>query len=477
MSMIEDFDPELLNKASLVWFDIQQLRTDSLGENEFIYPPDRKPSPNNPTLGEIKVILAAFQDEGAIKDIKPIGYGRRNNPSRWSIQIDSHYFKELGKKIKALYLSKPQEELDKQISEQAVHYTPGLGDIADQRMEKFFEDEIQLISKLLQICNDRTQSVVLMHPASIAESDPDKAGFDYLETLETLQKKYAVFTKFTPSLLKKLPHTLVTVARINFSKLIARAESLHDDVETWKGKVYGIEQQKKIMLSRLMDYIRKSPHENDEPYEYSERILGTYTPRIESKPIGQSLLNPDPNRIDIKFQFMRAMRELERDGHIEILDVNFEFDAQPRPTKDSEEAHKLSLGERSLVFYPARHCHVTLRLKTKASDVTELRWNDLSLNVNNGWGKFNGKQHRFKPSLPHFKVLKTLLEANGEPVTYLQFFESVNPELKNDEKSGKEFIRQKVRDIRKYFGVNRRKNPESDIFYDTGGGFQLKHLR
>lgn len=499
MSMIDDFDSDSLHKASIVWSDIQQLARDALGEEEIIYPTgDKKPSPNNPSLEEIKSILFEFQAEGAIKKLTPISFGRRNSAYQWKIQIDFHYFNELEKKLKSLYLSKSQEVLEKeglsfdshsqiiekQISDQAVkptvYYTPAMGDIADHRMEEFYEDQIRLISKLLQICNERTESVVLLYPADIAESDPDKAGFDFLETLQILHDKYHVFSKFAKPLPKELSHSLIVKAQVDFSRLKARAESLHDEVETWNGKVYGIEQQKKYILGRLTDYIRKSPHDDNEPYEYSERILGTYTPVNERRPLGTSLLNPDPNRIDIKYQFMRTMRELEKDGYLEILDIDFDFDAKPEPTSASQDAHKWSLGERSLEFYSAKHCHVKLKPKHLDSSLVkenpELQWNGLRLNVNTGRGEYNNKMHVFKLSKPHFKVLRTLLEANGKPVTYDQFFIAVDETLKDDAKNGKNFIRQKIRDIRKYFGLNRRKSRENDIFYDTGEGFQLMQL-
>lgn len=272
------------------------------------------------------------------------------------------------------------EELDREeiIKEQAARqaippsagYPPSssLSSIADRGMEEFYEDEIQLVNKLLQICNEKTKSVVLMHPAYVANSNPDKAGFDRIETLKDLQKKYKVFRSFDPPLGKTLHRTQILKAKIDFAKLCERAESLHDEVESWKGNVYGIEEQKRRVLGKLREFIRKSPHQNQEPYIYSERVLGVYTPSNDRLPMGSSLSNPDPNRSDIRYQYMRTMRELEKDGHIEILGVEFEFDAVPRPTDESVRLKRESLGERSLDFYPAKHCHVTFRLIEQKSD-------------------------------------------------------------------------------------------------------------
>lgn len=118
----------------------------------------------------------------------------------------------------------------------------------------------------------------------------------------------------------------------------------------------------------------------------------------------------------------------------------------------------------------------TQAIRSPGSSHAHTRWNGLQLDLKSGRSEYNGKRHVFKPSKPHFKVLKALLEANGKPVTYDQFFVAVDEKLRNDMKSSKEYIRQKIRDIRKYFGINRRKNRDMDIFYDTGDGFQLMHL-
>jgi len=105
--------------------------------------------------------------------------------------------------------------------------------------------------------------------------------------------------------------------------------------------------------------------------------------------------------------------------------------------------------------------------------VKVLEWDGFKLDLGSGWGVMNGVKHVFRPGKDHYKVLKILLEANGEPVSYDQFFAAVSPALVDNPKNGKEYIRQKVRDIRKYFKINRRKNRENDIFYDTGDGFRL----
>jgi len=235
--------------------------------------------------------------------------------------------------------------------------------VRNTHMEESCKDEIQLINKLLQICNEKTEQVLLMQPAHLARNHLDKAGFDHLETLRDLQIIYEVFSSFNPPLdLIDLKYVFTIEAKIDFTKLNERAEDLHDEVESLNSNVLGIEQQKKELLRRLEEKFKKYPQEQ---YEYSEKILGSYRPENSERPMGYSLLQPDKNRTDIKYQFMRAMRALEKDGHIIIKGVAIDFDAQPQPTEESIYRHKWSLGERSLEFYPAEHCKVTIRPKSK----------------------------------------------------------------------------------------------------------------
>jgi hypothetical protein len=64
------------------------------------------------------------------------------------------------------------------------------------------------------------------------------------------------------------------------------------------------------------------------------------------------------------------VRGLESEGKIQIVDIEYDFQAKPKPTSKSLEAHKWSLGERSLEFYPARHCKVKFYTKSEDSVVS-----------------------------------------------------------------------------------------------------------
>lgn len=260
------------------------------------------------------------------------------------------------------YLTSQQEEAE-QATLPIISHKTSLSEIADEELTKFFEEEVQLLNKLLEICNEKTKWVLLIHPARLADNDPDKAGFNRIETLKDLQNKYKVFRKFTPPLNSThLPHVQIIKAWVDFQKLKNRAEDLHDEIESWKGQAIGKEQQKKELLRRLQERFNKYP--TQEVFIYSERILGSYRPENHNRPLGNSLDSPDPNRPDIRYKFMQTMRVLEKEGHFVIEDVEIDFFAKPQPTEEARSRARLAIGtdHKSREFYSPEHCKVTLRL-------------------------------------------------------------------------------------------------------------------
>lgn len=253
--------------------------------------------------------------------------------------------------------------VERQKSQQALRPTfirgESLRNTADYAMEKFFEDEVQLINKLLQTSDKDTTKIELWHPAEHARTDSNRAGFDYIETMQSLADKKVLSRIFpTP---QKDSDVHFYKAKLNYQKLKARAEDLHDEIESWGGEVLGIRQQAKE-LYRIMNF-KMGDMDSDKTFTFSESMLGTYRPQIYRLPLGTSLSNPDQNRPDIRFKFMRAMRELERQGLIEILNTEFNFNAKPEPTAKELQEAKWRIGSSGEpeVFYPAEHCIVTVK--------------------------------------------------------------------------------------------------------------------
>lgn len=243
-----------------------------------------------------------------------------------------------------------------------------LKDETESALERFFEDEIQLMNKLLEIVSPEDLEVELWTPAELVKSDSIRAGFDHKETIDAL-KKAKVITKFTDLASKNAPepHRFYE-AVIDFDNLHKHAEDLHDEVESWKGEAYELEQQKKSLLKILRGIFKEYPNEKE--VTLSEEILGGYNPSNPSgDPAGISLLSPDTNRPDIRYSFMRAMRELERAGHFVIKDVEINFYAKPKHTPSSV---KRAIFAVEIIhepeFYPPAHCEVTIELpKTTSS--------------------------------------------------------------------------------------------------------------
>jgi len=122
---------------------------------------------------------------------------------------------------------------------------------------------------------------------------------------------------------------------------------------------------------------------------------------------------------------------------------------------------------------------ISLRNPTKQIMLQEpsqvIHFLNLSLNTATGFSQYSGKYHKFALNKPHFKLLKLLIEKQGEEVAWNEFFDTIPSsvsELTNfDEK--REYVKSKVRDIRRYFGINTNIHPDSEVFLATGDGYKL----
>ena len=110
MSMIKNLSVDLLEKATLVWTEVNQLTP--LTDEGFVYPPEeyqnRPRRIIDPTPEERREILSIFKQEGAIKILREIGFGRRNVPYRWVVEVINPRFNEVEGELKKLYLKAGQ---------------------------------------------------------------------------------------------------------------------------------------------------------------------------------------------------------------------------------------------------------------------------------------------------------------------------------------------------------------------------------
>lgn len=138
---------------------------------------------------------------------------------------------------------------------------------------------------------------------------------------------------------------------------------------------------------------------------------------------------------------------------------------QPGTVKISQEVRPLSA--------------ISLRNPTKQIKLQEpsvvIHWLNLSLNTETGTSHYSGKYHKFALNKPHYHLLKILIKNQGKEVMWSDFFKVINDFLadKPDFDTKREFVRLKIREIRRYFLINTRINPDSDIFLPTGTGYKL----
>lgn len=100
-----------------------------------------------------------------------------------------------------------------------------------------------------------------------------------------------------------------------------------------------------------------------------------------------------------------------------------------------------------------------------------IKWSVFILNVESGEATVNNKNHNFNPQEAPFKIFKALLEKKGSnkndgEVTFEEF-------TKVTDIDDKEIIKAKIREMRRDFGISRNKNPEEDVFQETGKGYRL----
>ncbi len=333
--------------------------------------------------------------------------------------------------------------------------------------EKYYAEEIEIINKLLQVVNKNTRFVEFVIPAEQAKNDPNRVGVDNINVLNNYHTRYGILSNLAPPIdMRVLGWEGNIRAELDYSKLLNRAENLHDDVESSKGEVFGIELQKKKILKSLQKYIgSKSQNE----YAYSERILGTYTPTHRRYPSGVSIFKPDQNRPDIRYTFMRAMRGLEKDGYIEITGVEFDFNAEPEASDKSAYHHKWSLSESDLVYYPAKHCKVTFRMNQNTSSPIsplpeDVKWSpedDKCVLLFN-----DGKRLAFKdPSISTSRYFRLLIDNHGNEVKHINA-------MKHLGEDNKEKIENIVKGLRKKI-TNAQLSKRISINTTYKGGYTL----
>ncbi len=198
-----------------------------------------------------------------------------------------------------------------------------------------------------------------------------------------------------------------------------------------------------VLTSVYWDIKRKAfftPGGKEITYSLTEKILPIQTPQIESEELVVAIyMLQDEKAILVREEYTSAAGNAWK---IKLL------------PKFNEFLYKLLGSDKSNIV---------------GSGV--LTWGVITVNIKSGRASVAGKPHLFEVDKSSFKIFKALLEkraydqSNSE-VTYNEF-------TKVSGIKDKETIKLKIREMRRQFGISRKKNPLEDIFQETGNGFRL----
>ncbi len=140
---------------------------------------------------------------------------------------------------------------------------------------------------------------------------------------------------------------------INWKKLIDYAGILHDKEAT---NPYGHIEQRNI----VRDLIAQISDETiSDEFWISEKILRPYKAVNRLNQGLDHQYSPDHN-----IQFMTTIKRLEKEQFLEIKDVNFQLNNEPKYCTEIGELPHSSDDSRDFPFYPAEHCKVLIKIRT-----------------------------------------------------------------------------------------------------------------
>lgn len=110
-------------------------------------------------------------------------------------------------------------------------------------------------------------------------------------------------------------------------------------------------------------------------------------------------------------------------------------------------------------------------------DPSEYIWEygKISLNINTSLFKFGDKEIQMRSSVKVFKIIKLLVRASGNEVSYSKFIKFLGLPNKTVEerRQSKLHIGASIRDFRRRLGINANLEKEKNPFIATGRGIKL----
>jgi DNA-binding response OmpR family regulator len=104
-----------------------------------------------------------------------------------------------------------------------------------------------------------------------------------------------------------------------------------------------------------------------------------------------------------------------------------------------------------------------------------LEYGKISFNTDTGIFKYNDKKIRLRQKDKIFKIIKLLIQARGEVVTYDVLVDSLGLPNKTaiDKKKSKTGLGSSIRDLRRRLGIGTVDSKENNPFIATGKGIKL----
>lgn len=102
-----------------------------------------------------------------------------------------------------------------------------------------------------------------------------------------------------------------------------------------------------------------------------------------------------------------------------------------------------------------------------------ISYEDSTIDQTTGRCWYKDKEYRLEKGGIIYILLNLLVVRMGNPVTYQEIFQAIREVKGTETKITKEMVSSSVRELRRKFGINSKKNPEDDIFLATGNGYRL----
>lgn len=252
------------------------------------------------------------------------------------------------------------------------------------------EDQVSLVMQLYDAYNDKPAVVeIVLNNSSKAkkyiECNSTVSGIKDRGTIDAFQ----IYKVLTPVLPDKIPTRDKSLdidifdMMVDWQALTDYAGILHDQEAT---SPYGLNKQKIILREIILKL--KTYYQSPE-FPISEKVLGCYSP------LKKSVKNiRGDNSPDRYIQFTEALKGLQKDGFIEIVDLLFNFSAEliEDQNREYDFIHRIGFKSTFFNYLPAEHCQAVIRIKSNLTPLSSIKTEKIKGEENKEIKLFKEKQ-------------------------------------------------------------------------------------